>query len=428
MSLPSKIKLSGTDCFHLALDLHSAKHSAGDNMIRMAFHFDENISKEQIQKRLSNSKIVHWLCNVKLCNGNVITSPHWIYTKGNNTIVIREHYSEQTNEIPEVIFNKGISLDSTSFIEADLIHFPNHKSTVVFSWHHIIMDGRGAGMLIKSFDEIESTLTEEILFPKKEKKIGLLAHIRNMYKVKAFIAKSSTPSIVSPAEKKVENCCEFNFKTIYFTAEETRKIEANANKNGDRFGINLFLLAICATIVNETLKVGTSEKYFWVPVPCDTRLRGAKGPIISNNISCLFYRINIGKLKSLKEKVTGLSAQMAEQLKMEMPKKYEMLLNMMRYIPSKLYYHLVNRPGDGAMASFLYTSTGQGINDMKSLLGTPLNDITIYPPKTYPPGLTFAFYTYGNALKLTIAYSTASITSTDIFEVEKKLRQLTLQS
>lgn len=286
------------------------------------------------------------------------------------------------------------------------------------------MDGRGAGILIRTFDKKQNEINTNSFFPKAPKSISLFKHISNMYKVKSFIEKSSEPEIVGLSVNKAEKNIEFKFKTICFSVEETKKIENAARAYGDKLGVNLFLMTYCSLILKNISERENSNEFYWLPLPCDTRLKGAAGPIISNNISCLFFRVKLPSLENIKEVVNSLSVQMNEQLKLEMPKKYGMLLEMMKFIPSKLYSHLINRPGNGAMASFLYTFTAKGIHDLNSLFGIPIENINIYPPKTYPPGLTFAFQIYKEALRVTIAYSNSIINENGIKTIEEKIVML----
>ena len=103
----------------------------------------------------------------------------------------------------------------------------------------------------------------------------------------------------------------------------------------------------------------------WMPVPYDGRLRGAAGPLISNCVSFLFYRIPQSELNNVPQTVKCLSTQMTSQIKDGIPQKYTMFLNMMRHVPLWLYYFLISRTGKGVFASFLYTSTGDNFNQLK---------------------------------------------------------------
>jgi NRPS condensation-like uncharacterized protein len=422
--LPSKVKLSGADCFHLALDTHAQFHNAGGNVVRMAFCLNQKISADELKSHLDGLAVIHWLCNIKLVSPP-LSVPYWRYADKGNSIEVREHSVANAAEIPESLFSKDIGLDAKAFIEADLIHDKN-KTTILLSWNHILMDGRGSGMLINYINNPSSDIPLSSFFPKETRSYGIFGALKNMLEVKKFLEESSKNKIASVASGKEKNAGAFRFKILRFSQDETKLIEQNARKNGTRFGVNSFLIAACARSVNKIIRSKGRSSDLWIPVPYDGRLRGAFGPVISNNVSSVFYTIPQEKLNTTAETVAHVTSQMNDQLKIDMPKKYNRLLDMMRYIPANIYYRMVSKPGEGALASFLFTATGEGIGDIKSFFSREVNDVIIYEPQTFPPGLTFLFLRFNNTLKVNISYSDAVISSMELAELESSLRNIFL--
>jgi hypothetical protein len=423
--LPETIKLSGADCFHVVLDKHAKHHSSGGNVVRMAFCLEGKVSAEQLRTRLDSLPVIHWLCNIKLMSGGLFTSPYWKYSDQGNKIEIREHQVENAAHLPEHLFHKDIGLDSKCFIEADLVH-DKENTNILFSWNHILMDGRGSGMLIDQINKPNNDIPVSAFFPKEKPSASWFSYIRNMFEVKNFLEQSSKPPIASVAKSSEQEAGTFRFHIVKFDQEQTKLIEKNARLNGTRFGVNSFLIAACAQSVNKLLKAKGRQGTLWVPVPYDGRLRGAFGPVISNNVSSIFYTIPQEKLVSTPVAVTHIAAQMNDQLKQEMPKKYNKLLDLMKYIPASLYYRLVNRPGEGSLASFLFTATGEGIGDLKTFFDRPVKDVVIYEPQTFPPGLTFLFLRFNNTLKVNISYSDSVVSPEELATLEASLRSIFL--
>lgn len=115
-----------------------------------------------------------------------------------------------------------------------------------------------------------------------------------------------------------------------------------------------------------------------------------------------------------------------EQIKEGIPQRYSMFLNMMRYVPLWLYYFLVSRTGKGVFASFLYTSTGDNFNDLRSLFGESIRAISMIPALTFPPGLTFVFLKHDDELSVNIAYSPDSIDPDGINFIEQRIKETVL--
>lgn len=427
-ALPEKVHLSGSDCFHLVLDKHARRHNSGDNVMRIVFYFDQKITAAPVLEKLKRSPVIYWLCNIKLVPGSLFRIPYWKYEDSGRDIFISTHDHPVENELPEILLNRDIPIDAQRFVECDIVYYPTGKSVLVFSWNHILLDGRGIGMFIDHLNELDKGLTHPIekLFPPLESKPNIIRYIRNMYEVKRFIQNSSKAPIASVASKNSATSQHFKNRIILFDAEQTRKIEANAFANGARFGANLFYLSCCAHTVNAINKERGKAGVMWLPIPYDGRLKGSFGPIVSNFVAYLFYRLPQQDLGNVKETVASFNRQMAAQLKDEMPRKYNMLLKMMRHIPLWLYYFIISRTGEGSFASFLYSSTGNNFNKLTSLWDEPVHSLTIFPSSTFPPGLTFSFLKHADALNINIAYSSDIISNIELDFIEKQLRNLLL--
>jgi hypothetical protein len=430
-ALPKKIILSGADCFHLVLDKHAKKHGAGGNVMRKAFYFSKVLSFDKINSILQSSPVIYWLCNIRLHHGFLLQKPFWKYTDGGREIILGQHHSENENEIPESILTRDITVESERFIEADLVYYPSGGCAFILSWNHILLDAKGTTLLFEHLNNISESKPHhfDIFFPAKEKKTSVITHIANMYKVKKFVqtsAKAPVSSIICAGAK--HNDDRTMNRLISFTVDETKTISTNACKAGSRFGPTLYFIACCSHVIHYINTKKNKAGDLWLPVPYDGRLRGAAGPLISNCVSFLFYRIPKEKLNTVPETVKCLSAQIKAQIKDGIPQKYTMFLNMMRHIPLWLYYFLISKTGKGVFSSFLYTSTGDNFNDLKSLFGEPLRKLTMTPALTFPPGLTFVFLKHDDALDVNIAYSPEIISHNELLLIEEKLKEILLSN
>lgn len=427
--LPEKVYLSGEDCFHLVLDKHAKKHGAGGNVMRKIFYFDKPLSYQKIRSILKRSPIIHWLCNITLVYGRPFQLPYWRYKDQSKEIIFLEHRAENEQEIPEAIASRDITVESERFIEADLVHYPSGRCAFILSWNHIVMDAKGTTLLFEHLEQLTpgEAAVHNSFFPAKEKGKGVIDHIANMYKVKAFVQRSSKPPVSSVATgRSIKKDGSTSVKNIAFTAPETKLIQQNAFKSGSRFGPTLFFVACCAHVTDAINKKRNNAGNIWLPVPYDGRLRGATGPLISNRVSFLFYRIHKEQLDTIPGTVKHLNDQMKAQLKDNIPQRYNQFLDMMRRVPLWLYYLLISKTGKGVFASFLYTSTGENFNELKSLFGEKVTNLTMVPALTFPPGLTFVFLKHDEALNINIAYSPEVIGNNELILIEEKLREVLL--
>lgn len=430
-SLPATVRLTGSDCFHLVLDKHAANHLAGGNVTHIAFYFSNLPDLTRIKKVLKDSPVIYWLSNIQLEKGRFFfNTPCWRFADAGNELAITEHRHLLHNEIPDAILQRDMPLQGNCFLACDVIYYPDNQYALVLSWNHILMDGKGIGMLVQHLNESyegEASQPLSACFPTAEEKVSAYRYIRNMYKVKKFVMDSSAPPIVSVAGKKSASTTPFKNRIVHFTAAEMAGINENAFQSGARFGPNLFYLSCCAHAVNTVNKQRTNEGVFWIPVPYDGRLRGSFGPIISNKVAYLFYRVPKAAFAGIKHTVACMAGQMTDQIKNKMPQKYSMLLDMMRHLPLSLYYYWVNKRGAGSFASFIYSFTGDNFNEVHTLFGQPVTNLVIYPSPTFPPGLTFFFLKHKEALNINMVYSPDILNNFEIDSIEQQLRNLLLQ-
>lgn len=425
--LPEKVTLSGADCFHLVLDKHAQKHGAGGNVMRKIFYFNQSLSFEKIDRLLKSSPVIYWLCNIRLHEGWLFQKPCWVYTDRGNEILFRQHALAKENEIPREILARDINLRSQRFIEADLVQYPSGACAFIISWNHILLDAKGTTLLFEHLNALSENKPQDfdLFFPGPEKKTGIIRYIRNMYQVKRFVQRSARPPVFSVAEKKMKSEQGTTAKKIIsFNETESKKISGNAFKTGSRFGPTLYLIACCSHVISRLGDQKNKTGDLWLPVPYDGRLKGAAGPLISNCVSFLFYRIPQSQLTSVPQTVTHLSGQMMAQIKEGIPQKYALFLNMMRHVPLWLYYFLVSHTGRGVFSSFLYSSTGDNFNNLRSLFGEPIRDIAMIPALTFPPGLTFVFLKHDDQFSVNIAYSPDAINSSDMNFIEQELKEI----
>ncbi len=430
-ALPKKVLLSGSDCFHLVLDRHAKSHFACSNVIRMAFHFQVRLSSDRIKNALDKSPLIYWLCNIKLVRKSPFSIPFWQFLDRGNQMELHEMDHSTRGEIPDGVLLRDLPLSGNRFIDTDLVHYPDGSSVLVISWNHIVMDGKGFGMLLQhltDLDEYRGSHSAYELFPQTEPKAGLFHHIRNMYAVKDFIDASSKPPIASVATQNSKIVRPFRYLRLALSQQETQQSIDRATQSGAKFGANLFYLSCCVHAVNRVLKLRKTAGTMWIPVPYDGRRRGSFGPLISNVVSYLFYRIPLKALGSMKETVGCLQAQMTEQIAAKMPQKYQLLLNMMRHLPLSLYYLMVNTRGADSFSSFVYSFTGEHFNGLSSLFGERIDNLMIVPFPTYPPGLTFIFLKHQEALSINITYSSDIVNTFELDCIIQELKAGLLQT
>lgn len=413
--------MSGADWFMLAMDPHMVKNKSVGNVCRFALFLNGRLDEHFLRKRLAEKNVFDWISRLTIKKGLPFQLPYWESGKINPIIQLHIH-AHDTEEIPDSIFQRDILVTQSPLFQIDIINRPGFKSSFIFSWHHILMDGRGAGMLLRYLSGDIDFLDSSCLSPAESSRRSFVYNWNNMIKAKDFLKESSRKPLATFLEGKPSVQPNAHYRVYKFTHEETQTINENALKHGSRFGKSPYYLAITSRAAHQILiKRGQSEFPFWVPVPQDERLRGASGPLITNQLSFIFYRIPRKNLETIRGAVQIITSQMVGQIREQVPKKYATMMDWFRRMPLKPYYQLIKGPAGGSIASFLFSVAAESPNEFKKLFGLEVEDAINFPPNTYPPGLTVVFMHFHGCLKIIMTYIEESISSSEIILFEKML-------
>lgn len=403
--LPKKIYLNGSDSFHLVLEKSRELTQQGNNQFCICIQLRSYEALELIEQASEQSPLLDWIANVRLITPQ-IGVPFYKYKNQGKKLSIR-HHGNLPEQFPVQLLNDTLSVQSHSFFRMDAYQFDS-SHYLLLTFHHVLFDGKGAGMVLQHLTgqlPVDET-TFSNLFPQKLKWRNPIQQWLNLIRVKKQVEKTNKGK-TAYLETKNDKQTGFAIYTHAFSEEVTRIIRENALKNGVRFGLNFFQVACVAKAFRTVL---TETDAQWVPIPYNGRKRGGSGTIISNHTSFIFHRLNVTPEISLREIAGQLQQQMNEQLKSELPEKYNHLLQLMRFFPTWFNHLVTTQSSKGKIASFLYSSTEVGEKENQELIERQW----ILPPFSYPPGFTVNFYTYHNRLNFHIVFSRKQVDSDQI--------------
>lgn len=393
MIVPKKTYLNGSDCFHLILEKGREISGEGNNQLYLCVRLNSEDALQTIEKNLDQSPLMDWIANIQLVNPQ-IGVPYYRYKSTGKKLSILRH-GEQNEQFPSFLLNKVLSVKKNQFFSIDSYQFEGQYH-LMLTFHHILFDGKGAGLLLQHLTG-DLDVNVDSVFPKRLKWKNPFKQWLNLVYVKKAVEKTNKGQTAYLPTKSDDNSG-FELFSYTFSESETNQIKENAVVNGVRFGLNFFQVACTAKAFRTTI---TSTNELWMPIPYNGRKRGASGSVVSNYTAFVFHRLKVTENTSLKEIVVQLQQQMNEQLKDNLPEKYNRLLQLMRFFPTWFNHFVTTKSSKGNVASFLYSSTEVGESENKDLIARQW----IIPPYSYPPGFTINFYTYHNQLNFHIAFS-----------------------
>ena len=172
---------------------------------------------------------------------------------------------------------------------------------------------------------------------------------------------------------------------------------------------------------------GNKDGAYLVPVPHDTRRRGASGPIFSNHLSILFYRIEPRQCGKLGDILGELSRQMTNQIRDRFPECCMAALEMFKPLPLSFYVRRLGKPTRGKFATFCFSDSGETCAGMTDFLGGRILEVTHLVPTWRPPGLTVVFLSFGGRLSALLSWVDDCLSSAEVEGLERDLRAALLE-
>ncbi len=414
-AFPQKYLLNGSDYFQLLLDRSGKKTDAG-NIARLVLHLDNVPNVEAIQRKLQHPYF-KWLNDLQLDTGWFFQAPKWKRIADGGAPQL--HVDDLTGAEPLEDLSQ-FKLPNDQLINFGLYLLKGQQAAFTITWHHALMDSKGVELAARY---ISGQLDEEQFthfLPKPGHKMRVLEQLNHAREVKNFLVSGERQPV---AALPVQNTSRKGYYSIDFSKEETQYIEKDRAKKFVRFGRSPFLLASSVRGFHQLLqKKKVEAQRFWVPVPQDRRRKGAFGPVMTNQVSFLFYELFPQHLESLKTCSDAISQQMMEQMRSGIPKSYEAMMDLFRWMPMPLYSYLVKGPTNGAIGSFFFSDTGYSLKGFEQFQDCAITDAIHYPPFAPRPGMTMIYMTFRDRLRLMLAYDKSVLGKGDLQLLEGGIR------
>jgi NRPS condensation-like uncharacterized protein len=416
----SEILLTEADCFMYTLEKHMIRQAEGStNVCHYVLELRGNVDQEKLTKYLQSIPQLNWLASLAPIKTSPVAIPAWKSFEKRGPIPITVINSDDV--IPDEVLNQKLKKTEHQ-ARFTLVNRSNGDWAIIFSWHHLIMDGYAAVLLLQQLAKSDLQNLKSVIDPDPKKMLGL-AQLKNAARAKFFIDKVSRQPLTSIAPKEKLVSQKQKIKTVQFNEEETKSLDQLGLQVGARFGRSPLYLAASARSVYQILKNrGVPVKNFWIPVPKDLRKKGSTGPLLGNHTSLMFYRLKEKVLSSFPETVISVNEQMISQIKSGISSDYDMLIRMLRRTPTPLYYFWVKGLRGGSLASFLFTVAADHPDELMKFHGHDVKGAWSFPSGVYPPGLSFAFMRFKNTLQLMICYFEGVVSEAEADEMANSIR------
>ncbi len=432
--LPRQFRLAAGDYFMHGQDLRMRQAGLPGNVCCAVIKLDKGFDPNRLRQRIAESPIMDWLARAKIFRPLPLLLPPLWRATGKPEPIFFEHQNqngvaEKPWPLPPVVAQRKLHATKGPGVTFDVIRHTDGTSHLFLSWNHTHLDARGFDLLLnhlngdpsaKNFPSVQHFVNSSQLgwdlagwWPNVQKAHGSLKWLHESGKEPLF-------SLVPPGKPR---SCNSRHNVIAFTAEETAAIDARCQKFNLGFRRSHFYLAGSIRALHTiAMRRGNNDGAYLIPVPHDTRKRGASGPIFSNHLSILFYRIEPRTANRLGDILGELSAQMSHQIRDKFPECCLAALDMFKPLPLGYYLRHLGKPTRGKIATFCFSDSGETCAGVTELWGGKILDVAHLVTSWRPPGLTLVFLRFNQRLIAHIAWVDDCLTEAEVAGYECDLR------
>lgn len=301
-------------------------------------------------------------------------------------------------------------------------------ATVLMSWSHLLFDARGAEMALS---EIAALSGAPDLNPGMRESWGVpdascSGFGERLRKVRIFVDRYyelRSRRVVSlgplpPAAS--ESRCLF----LHFSERET----ADVRRRGEHLTAGIFVmpyfLAVAMRAHAAVLEArGVRDGGLECAISAQNRKRGALDPVWQNQVSQLFFSLDLRQTGSLTQAAVALQEQFAAMTRSGCDSAFLIMINWMRRLPPFLYRRFLRRTASGQITSFYHAHTGTFLAGTTDFCGGALLDGWHAPSVSQPPGTGIFLSEFRGRLTVSLCWRDGTLSAQERYLLLSRLRE-----
>jgi len=418
--------LTGIDWVINALDYSSRKQTGVGNISQIILELDGLLNEHEINKQLQDClKNNPVLCGYPARALNLC--PYWKISRKVKTPTLNTHYFKEDSSFDDVLSFLGRKMsvpfkDKNEHLVFNLI-FQKDKSFLGMIFDHKLLEARGAEAFLNTLGNKLALVTKKSL-----EEPSHLNNWKDKFAAGKFVNRTFLNLTKGRARSFIKNKAHVNseFKTVFFTPEESAKIIDNSYKTAGYLMHMPYILAKSILILHslfEERKEPIAD--YLIPVSIDKRpAELVRKDIFFNHLSFFIFRINPKEANDFPVLLASIKEQMYNQVKSGLPEAFSKASFLMRIAPLPLVYLFLRLMTKGEIASFSFSFVGESSYESGKFLNTQVKNIVHLPRVPYPPGIGIFFNQYQGKLNATLSYIKGIISESEINSILGALRRL----
>ena len=293
-------------------------------------------------------------------------------------------------------------------LRLDLFLCKDGASVLLFTWNHLLFDGKGAELLVERFIAAMQGRSRPLLPIKSDNPLSLQAKFRKSKpSVDRFfeLVKNRYRSLAGVKPPKGL----LRYKILKYDREKTETILRRAESFSGLFSISFFLACAARGHRAAFLARGEDPSHYVSTVPVQLRRKGARQNPFQNQVTVLFFSMKKEDLETLETAVQAAQAQFEEMTRQDLGGSFEMVLGLMRRLPTNLYLKFLGAQFSGEITSFFHSATGSFLGGLEEFGGSRILDAYHVPSVSAPPGSGLFFGEFGGRITATFSWREGSV-------------------
>lgn len=406
-------ELNGCDAFMLAMDDAMRRQGTVGNICHLLVTLPHGTSLDSIHETMSELAPLRFLSRLRLersCGGAL----RWGVSAAERPSpgVIWE--SRGVRDLEGDILKHRLNPRVDSPFGVRLVPHFERGPSLLFYWHHALCDARGGEHIVRLLAQRSA---DRLVIPTARINESLGRALRRAHVTKSMIfEKARRPIARFPSGQGV--AARQRYLKISFTRGETASIDARARElTGGIFPMAMYLAATARSVAK--IRPGA----LLIPVPHDMRRFLRDGSPLSNKVSFVFFRLEPHARETLAAITNEVVGQLHDLVAAEHHHGMLSFLRVVRRLPSRLLWRIIERPARGHPASIYFSDVGSSLSELTDFHGIPVTHASHYPPHLCPPGCTTVWSRYRDALEVTMCYDAGAISERDASCFESHLRR-----
>lgn len=401
----NKLHLTGADCFYEAILKVNDPSHLSNSRCAIYISFKHKVDVQALEDRIVKNEHIQFLNKIDGICKNWSSAAYWRQT--NRKKVVIEQEGTHCKTIQEVISNEKISCSEWMSFKI-LSHVKSEKSYLIFYWNHVFMDGFGAELLLQNLLLGKHTC----MIRPNPNPVKVSKFLDGKKYIQSFQKRDSHQFFQEVHSEKKE------LHFLDFTGPELQTLKKQAQEVYPLGGVFFLFFAKIALALVDTFNTPRDES-LWASVPHDKRKVGAKGPILGNQNTFLFFDIDVSM--SVIDLAKRLHQQMKTYTQEKCFKKVDTLINSLCYFNPG--YNAKKIKGNNSnLGSFLFTQAPRNNSFFEDQQAFPVASLFNLPPCPDNPGLTFSLHETHEGYTLIFQHKKENTLPLDVDRLKKRLK------